>query len=137
MKDSVNPKSNATKWSVAVLGARQQFVIAVVLVSIIPALSLYHLAGSTGWWVGSGNAQAWSVACFGVVAPVILGYILLAKYPATIIKLRTYVQNIVSGELPDKISLFKDEDDITAIESSMNRILNRPLTRIPLPACPP
>ncbi len=123
MKDPVSPKSNATKWSIAVLGARQQFAIAAVLVSIIPALSLYHLAGSTGW-VGSGNAQTWSVAFFGVVAPMILGYVLLAKYPATIIKLRAYAQNIVSGELPDRISLFKNEDDITAIESSMNLIVS-------------
>lgn len=129
MKDPISPKPHATKWSLAVLGARQQFAIAVVLVSIVPALSLFHLAGGAGW-VGSGSAQAWCVAFLGVVAPMILGYFLLAKYPATVIKLRAYVQNIVSGELPDRISLFKNEDDITAIESSMNLILTRLRGRI-------
>ncbi len=129
MKDPASPIPNAAKWSLGVLGARQQFAIAVVLISIIPSLSLFHLAGSTGW-VGSGNAQTWSVAFFGVLASMLLGYSLLAKYPATVIKLRAYVQNIVSGELPDTISLFKNEDDITAIESSMNLILRRLKDRI-------
>jgi signal transduction histidine kinase len=124
MKEPISRRTNTLKWSLAVRGARLQFSIAVALISIVPSLSLLHLAGGAGW-VGSGNAQAWLVAIFGVAASMFLGYALLAKYPATVIRLRAYVQNMVKGEMPDRISLMGNEDDITAIESSMNLILSR------------
>ncbi len=125
MRDNITRQSGVfTWWSLAVRGARLQFSLAVALISVIPSLSLLYLAGGAAWR-GSSNTQAWCVALFGVATSMILGYCLLAKYPATVIKLRAYVHDMVSGEFPNRISLVSDEDDITAIESGMNLLLGR------------
>jgi signal transduction histidine kinase/CheY-like chemotaxis protein len=113
--------------SLVARGARTQFGVAIALVSIIPFLTLCYLA-TGGLWDGEG--RGWYVAALGVLVSATLGYAILAKYPLTVIKLRAYLQNIVKGELPDRIRLIRTEDDITAIESSMNMILTRLRDRI-------
>ena len=50
MKNVLTPRRKASTWlSLAVHGARLQFSIAVALISVIPSLSLLHLAGRAGW----------------------------------------------------------------------------------------
>jgi PAS domain S-box-containing protein len=126
MKDTISgrpPNKAFTGLSLAVRGARLQFAVGVALVSVVPALSLLYLVGHE--WGGDGSARTWGVSLFGVAISILLGYALLSKYPVTVIKLRAYVDNMVKGEMPDRISLFCSEDDVTAIESGMNFILSR------------
>ncbi len=103
-------------------GARVQFDIAIALTSVIPLLVLAWLA--TGWLWGDGVDPASYLAAIAVsVLMVLLGNGMLVKYPLTVIRLRRYLENIVKGDLPVKISLDDSEDDITSIQECMNRIL--------------
>lgn len=107
--------------SVGARGSRHQFGIALALVSALPLLAMYYLldrGADLSPFVQTGLLSM-------IVLLVISGYLLLAKYPIVIAKLRTYLTRMVGGEVPDKITLVQGEDDVTAIESSMNMIVER------------
>ncbi len=107
--------------SVGVRGSRHQFAIALALVSALPLLALYYLLTNV-----SELSPVAQLGILGMILALILtGYLLMAKYPTVILKLRTYLTQMVGGEVPDKITLVQGEDDVTAIESSMNIIVER------------
>ncbi|MGE4490466.1 MAG: hypothetical protein AB7E95_13070 [Kiritimatiellales bacterium] len=112
--------------------ARNQVKIALALVAVIPALSLFYI----GMLVGS-NA---SYLTFPTVVLVILstvlvatpGFLILRKYPDNILKLKQYITDIARGTLPDKIQLVNtnSSDDIKYIEDSFNTVLEEMRHRI-------
>lgn len=104
-------------------GSRHQFGVAISLVAIIPALVLYYLSAH-GIWAGTGSAYHFAVTALVTVLAASGGAV-LARYPITIIRLRRYLEQIVRGEMPEKIRLLRGEDDITAIEDYLNAILQR------------
>lgn len=104
-------------------GARAQFLAAVLLTSVIPILALVFLNSSE---LGQKmDAGARRIFFFALGLVLVLGYVLLFKYPVTIRKLRRYLENMVQGELPDRIDLVRTESDIAVIENSLNLILAR------------
>ncbi|MBT7064878.1 MAG: hypothetical protein HN919_01120 [Verrucomicrobia bacterium] len=103
-------------------GARTHFAIAIALISVIPCLTLFYLLTTAAGSRPFAGVQ-WAVALCGVVGSMIFGYALLVKYPATIIRLRSYLCNVIAGSFPDEIVLSAKEDDITVIEKALNRVL--------------
>ncbi|MEI6972353.1 MAG: hypothetical protein WCL44_12660 [bacterium] len=125
-----NPQaSRLLRLSMSFVGARAQFVMAVALVTVIPALIMVYLlmSGRLGFQIP-----------FRALVPVIvlpvpfvaLGYWMLAKYPANVIRLRQYLENIVNGVVPAKVELLKDEDDLASIEMLMREVIRQTETRI-------
>jgi len=110
-------------------GARLQFEIALILISILPALTICYLFSAGLMSVhGLTMMNGWILAIMIVL--VILGYVLLIKYPASIIRLRSYLENIVKGELPDKVVLSESGNDITAVECYLNVIVDQLKQRV-------
>jgi signal transduction histidine kinase len=112
--------------SVSARGSRHQFAMALALVSALPLLTLYYLLTHRAHL--SAGAQIGLVAMLAAV--IASGFLLLAKYPAAIQKLRVYLTKMVGGEVPEKITLVQGEDDVAAIESSMNLIVERMHERV-------
>ena len=112
----------AQRPGLAAQGTRVHFSVAVALAAVIPALTLlylqdFHAGGktlATGEWIAAG---------LGIAGCMAIGLYLLGRYPRTIIRLRAYLQDVVAGELPDAIDLSMDEQDITAIETALNTVL--------------
>jgi len=115
---------NRMNGSISMTGARCHLDIAVALVSVIPFLALAVL-GRVSFVAFDLSPWQWVVLMVGVVSSPLLGYSLLLKYPATVMKLRTYLDDIVRGELPDQIDLVQGETDIVAIEKAMNLVVER------------
>lgn len=117
------------KELIAGTGARRNFDISVALVSIIPFLSL-SLIGGVSFNAFVLSYWQWGVLVVGVVCSPLLGYSVLVQYPATVMKLRIYLDEIVSGEIPDQIDLVRGETDIAAIERAMNLVVERLRDRV-------
>ena len=122
---------NRNDLSIISRGARFQFKVAIILISILPLISIWYLA-STGVLID--RSGGWLIRIVGpiILLMIVLGYLLLAKYPVTIVKLRKYLENIIKGELPDKVNLLRSENDISAIEDSMNIIIRKLKSEITL-----
>jgi|GEM_PF-6066044 len=105
-------------------GARYQFGIGVALLAIIPILALAYFFYSR---VSIDTLPPWQVFAMIVAVPVVglSGYMVLRKYPSNILRLRRYMENIVSGEFPERISLPDAEEDILVIEKCMNLMIER------------
>ncbi len=115
--------------SIAGTGARRHLDISVALVSIIPFLAL-ALIGRVSLSAVVLSPWQWVIFVIGVVGSPLLGYSLLVKYPATVMKLRVYLDEIVQGEIPDQIDLVRGETDIAAIETAMNLVLEQLRSRV-------
>ena len=112
--------------------ARNQAKLAIVLMAVIPALSLFYI----GTVIGRDSEQFTlytKIIIFTLTASTaVSGYLILRKYPENILKLRRYVSEIVQGTLPDRVDLIdsRGSDDIRFIENSFNSILEEMRNRI-------
>lgn len=118
-------------WSsLSTRGAWGQVAIAATLISVLPSLILLWL-----WETRDTGSTPLGVAilagCLGL-ALGILGYTLLLKYPASITRLRRYLQDIALDRLPDRVELCHDEDDINAIRQCLEQIVIHAEERIRL-----
>ena len=105
-------------------GARVNFAIAIALISLLPLLSLAYLS------VHHTEAQPmsvyeWCALLLAIACSIICGYALQSRYPRAIVKLRACLEDIVEGELPEKIHLVRGEDDVTAVQDCMNLVLSQ------------
>jgi signal transduction histidine kinase len=105
-------------------GSRRQFDTALAIITIIPLLVFVTLLRMDKLREAMGTIS-YIMLIAGLALLMVMGYIMLSRYPATIIKLRRHLENIAHGELPDAIALFQDENDIRAIEQGMNLILEQ------------
>ncbi|MBT3375371.1 MAG: response regulator [Lentisphaerae bacterium] len=112
------------RWSILPNEARRQFQTCVLLITVIPSLAIAFLliqferGGAVGW-------GSWLVVGAGLACIVVLGYVLLGKYPATVAKLRSRLEDIMEEELPEHVEQMRLEDDFAAIETSLSLILER------------
>lgn len=110
------------RLSVISKGARAQFAIGVALISILPLLMVGYL-----YTFFRSEATLYSVQTLSVliIATILglTGFMILRKYPTNIIRLRLYLEQMIRGELPDQISLVKEEDDIQMVEKCLNLLL--------------
>ena len=114
-----------TAWhnlSLTSRGARFQFTVAVFLISILPALTMFYLmivvspAGHT-------TGPAPRVIVLTTALLVALGFFLLADSMKAIGELRRHLERIARGDLPESVRLAGNESDIAAIEKYLNLIL--------------
>jgi signal transduction histidine kinase len=109
-------------------GTHKQFAVALALVSVIPLLAIWRVSQTSLDPTGSAWVDTATIALSVWVA--VLGYALLAKYPANIARLRTYLEKMAEGEFPEAVALIRTENDIQSIESSLNVILDHLKGRI-------
>jgi signal transduction histidine kinase len=107
-------------------GARYQFAIGVALLSLVPMLGLWIVVsrGDQLPAVALSPMQSVTIAGFSLLVGI-AGYLTLRKYPENIARLRRYSEDIVRGILPERIVLIEAEDDICAIEQSMNMVVDK------------
>ncbi len=112
-------------------GARIQFAIGVALISIIPVLVLWYLHilsdASLNITTGQTLVVALLVTLIGGT-----GYAILQKYPVNIVRLRGYLEQVIGGEMPERIALIRAEDDIAAVERCLNMIIEQLKERLAL-----
>lgn len=99
--------------------SRRQFGIGIALVFMIPVLVLaYFLAH------GIVAGIAWRIGVFACVCLAALaGFLVLRKYPLAIEQLRTHLEHVIHGRLPEHVCLAKGEANIETIERCVNRII--------------
>jgi signal transduction histidine kinase len=110
-------------------GVRNQFAVAIVLMSLIPLAILVFLIVE----VIPNNSlptDALNLIALWAFVLAFLGWRLLVKYPINIIRLRRYLDALAKGEIPRQINIEKGESDLFAIEQNMNRIILQTEERI-------
>lgn len=112
-----------TKISLISRGARYQMVVAICLVAVLPLLTISFLAlpSSPLCETYCLSFRAAMIAALLILAAS--GYSMLLQYPRNILKLRSCLQKIAAGEMPEKITLLHSEDDIVAIENYLNTVV--------------
>jgi len=116
-------------FSMSSRGAKLHFISAFMLISIIPALAFLYLA--MRGFVGSPIGWATLVPLAATVALLMtLGYGILAKYPASVIRLRHWAEGLAKGDMPMRIELPSDEDDLAAIERCLRNVVRQSQQRI-------
>ncbi len=112
--------------------ALQQSIIAVVLIAVIPALSLYYMGSSMFLHADLTSPYIQLVIFTMMMIISSAGFIMLLKFPRNIIKLRQHIAEVASGVLPDKINLMDthSSDDLMFIETGLNVILQEMHHRI-------
>ncbi|MDP6523751.1 MAG: hypothetical protein QGI24_05060 [Kiritimatiellia bacterium] len=111
-------------------GAKYHLTVAITLTTIIPLLCFAFLVWSNFWYAGTASFWSSLVVSFMALLVALLGYWMLRRYPINIVKLREYLKSMVDGELPQRVVLDETEDDISAIESYMNTVLEQMRHRI-------
>ena len=117
-----------TNYSVGGRAIPAQFVISITLISVIPLLTLVYVAVSgvleTGFDVAMFVLLASTLLC------VISGFILLAKYPLSVIRLRHYLERVAEGEYELDVSMYSNDDTVQAIEEYMKEIVRQAASRV-------
>ena len=106
--------------------AHKQVEIALALMAVIPALSLFYIGMMIGSDASYLNFASMVFILLSMVMVAVPGFLILRKYPDNIQKLRKYVTDIAEGTLPETIRLVdaQSSDDIKYIEDNFNIILN-------------
>lgn len=122
-------RASSHALSVAHRGAWGHLAIAATLITGLPFCILCWL------WVNSDPgrdlpmAARWTVGLVtGLV--ILLGYAMLAKYPANIVRLRRYLRDLASDRVPVSLVLSTDEDDLTAIRRYMCDLVRQAEERV-------
>ena len=104
----------------ATQGTQNAFAVGMALVIAIPMLILgYVFLSHLG--MTEEIPQSLEAIAFGAIPLfILLGFFLLRKYPANIARLRAHLQRMVGVELPEAQTLIASEDDMRAIEASLN-----------------
>lgn len=95
--------------------------MAVALITVIPLLAAHVLTERSREWTEAGGWR-WAMGA-AAVSLVLTGYTILAKYPATIVRLHRILKDVANGECPASVALPQHEADIGSIERHLNAIL--------------
>ena len=114
------------KWSKGLVSrsARSHYVIGGALVTLIPMLAIAYCVLVERYARQTFLAYS-PFVLIAVAIGIAAGYILLNRFPANILRLRRYTEELVSGKIPTEISLLKEMDDVCAIEHSMNTLISQ------------
>ena len=110
-------------------GARQHISIGIALITVIPILSLYYLAFVEAREAGRAATSFIFIGLL-LMALIGIGYYLLSRYPASIVRLRRQLEHMIETEVPEASSLTQRADDVSAIEDSLNLIVDRFSTQV-------
>ena len=123
-REEESSKTRSGRVRTISLGGRRHMGIGIALLTIVPCLVSYFLF-LTNRLLGAGSLIQNALVIVLSVTVVVLGYLLLAKYPVNITRLRAYLEDMVVGRFPDKVTLLKGMDDISAIERALNLIVEQ------------
>jgi putative two-component system response regulator len=122
------PRKLLDRFSLSRRGAWAQLGVASLLITVLPMLCLIWL------WQADVNNQLTSSVAAGVsvvtIAIMIGGYTLLGKYPLNIVRMRNYLRMLASGDMPVRVHLSSDTDDLTAMQQYMADIVRQAADRI-------
>lgn len=127
--ESVSRSVLTKRYSLSSTGAKAQFAVAMALTSVIPFLVFTYI--SLSGWLGLSTTleQLWPMMIM-VLPFMALGCWMLAKYPVNIVRLRHYMESLTQGVLPEQVSLVTDEDDLSAIELLMRKVVKQTEARV-------
>ena len=116
-------------FSVVHRGAWGHLAIAAALITGLPFCILCWLSVNWGPEQELPLAARWTA---GLVAGIVilLGYAILAKYPANIVRLRRYLRDLASDRVPVSLVLSTDENDLTAIRRYMGDLVRQAEERV-------
>jgi len=118
-----------TRFTVSSRGAKLYFLSSIVLISVIPSLAFFYM--TTRGFIG--NQIAWGMLIpleVNVLLLMLLGYGVLAKYPAGVVRLRHWVEELAKGDIPVRIELSSDEDELAAIERCLREVVHQSRQRV-------
>lgn len=116
--------------SLSKTGARLQFGLAVVLISVLPVLALAYILINPYIDFAFSDEVAKTLIIISILL-ILLGYALLIKYPVNVIRLRHYLELLARGAvMKEEVHLIKDEDDLEAIETYIADIIHQTEERI-------
>jgi putative two-component system response regulator len=127
-KRIARPRKFLDRFSLSRRGAWAQLVVASLLITVLPMLCLIWL------WQADVNGLLTSSVAAGVsvvtIAIMLAGYTLLGKYPLNIVRMRNYLRMLASGDMPVRVHLSNDTDDLTAMQQYMADIVRQAADRI-------
>ncbi|MDD4871503.1 MAG: response regulator [Kiritimatiellae bacterium] len=130
--DNTGSKKNIKSGVIASLsqiGSKEQFIIAIFLISVLPTLALFYNMFAVNSRF-SLSELATRLMLGTVLLLVMAGYLLLAKYPLGVTRIRNYLALLAKGDLPQQIDLGKDADDLQAISKYISSIVEQTQERI-------
>ena len=104
--------------------ARYQIGIAMALITIIPILVVAYLSGVESKAVVD-SLLARPVALMLLILVSLSGYSLMSRYPVNIMRLRTYLGDMVQGKYPQEVDLLSGMEDIPAIQRSFGMLFDQ------------
>lgn len=104
-------------------GTRQQFGVAVALMSAIPLLAFSHVLGDA---ISSRSFDVESLYMMlpSVVALVALGVLLLARHSFEVATLRSTLESMAKGELP-RLNFKEASEDFSAIQRHLGAVIKQ------------
>jgi len=126
---AARPRTLLDAMSLARRGAWGQLMVASLLITVLPMLCMIWL-WQADMKSGGLPASVSAGVCVATVAIMVSGYALLGKYPLNIVRLRNYLQTLASGEMPVRVQLTEDADDLSAMQQYMADIVRQAADRI-------
>jgi signal transduction histidine kinase len=109
-------------------GTREQFGVAVALMSAIPLLAFAYLLGNA-LYDRSFDVRTLYMMLPSVVALVALGVVLLARHTLEVASLRLTLESMAKGELP-RVSVKGGSADFLAIQSHLGTVIQQTNERV-------
>lgn len=113
----------AHKKSLFSLGTRQQFMVAVALMSVIPLLAFAYVLGDA-FMTRSFYADPMYFLLPALMVLMALGGLLLARHIIEVNRLRQYLQKIARGEIP-AVAGNHSSEDFAAIQESLGVVIQQ------------
>lgn len=109
--------------SIASRGTRHQFGVAVALMSAIPLLAFSYLLGNA-MSSRSFDVETLYMMLPSIVALIALGVVLLARHTLEVTALRSTLERLSKGELP-QVDLLKSSEDFSAIQRYLGVVIKQ------------
>ncbi|MFZ4395622.1 MAG: HD-GYP domain-containing protein [Kiritimatiellia bacterium] len=123
------PDSWRNRLSMSSRGTKLHFFSALMLISVLPFLAFVYIS-ICGFMDPQRVRGMVLPLAFIVVLLMALGYTILAKYPASVVRLRRWVEELAHGDMPVRIELSSDEDDLIAIERCLREVVRQSQQRV-------
>jgi signal transduction histidine kinase len=111
------------KRSLLSLGTRQQFVVAVALMAVIPLLAFAYVLGDA-IMTRTLDLETLYFLLPSIVTLMALGVMLLARHTIEVSRLRQYLEEISRGDAPT-VTAGHSSEDFAAIQRSLGAVLNQ------------
>ncbi len=119
---------DSKKRSLISLGTRQQFIVAVSLMSVIPLLAFAYVLGNA-LMMRSLDLETIYLLLPSVVALVAMGVMLLARHTLEVGRLRQYLEEISHGGAPEVMG-YQSSEDFVAIQRSLGAVISQGVEKV-------